>query len=341
LTIADANKRQEIETSTRKTPWSARKQRVALGPTPGGPSASHFRPLALANETPSRPARLRIPETHGNGNANGNSVSQKDKGKSKGPAFPTFVDSFQNTSPVKTPSRTQAQRDGGRNGGGRSAGAKEVPDMETMFPPILNLEDAPTPTARPAPRSRTVSFGRKSASVRSATQEESGPDWPESFDSGPLILDFERSGQTLDEEAEVQNERIEGDVEEEEEPLETFDLKEQVSQHFDLRWVKHRMCNLTCFCGGQLYRILFSHVSLPLYHLTLQMLLSAQIPEEHREHTSAYVEASSALVESLAPKSLEYGTVLQMVVKALLRMGRILCDTTSVCILHTSLSSRV
>jgi hypothetical protein len=105
--------------------------------------------------------------------------------------------------------------------------------METMFPPILNLEDAPTPTARFAPtRARTVSLGRKSPSARSATEEESGPDWAESFDAGALILEFDGgSGQTL-EEAEVQNDMIEGDVEEEEEgPLETFDLKEQVCRH--------------------------------------------------------------------------------------------------------------
>lgn len=60
------------------------------------------------------------------------------------------------------------------------------------------------------------------------------------------------------------------------------------------------------------------------------MLLSTHIPERYAEQVAGYVQASSTLVEALAPKVVEYGIVLEMIIKSLLRMARILCDTSSV-----------
>ena len=211
--------------------------------------------------------------------------------------------------------------------------------METMFPPILNLEganvdNAPTPAPRSASsRMRAINFSRKPASVatvRTADEEESGPDWAESLEPGSLVLETEGSELRLGEEAEVREAMLEEDgVDEEEEPFEILDLKEQVGDLSD------KLCgrrHLTYFCRGQLYKIIFFHVSLPLYQLTLQMLLSTQIPEHRLDLTTEYVKASSALVEALAPKALEYGAILRTVITALLRMARILCDTSSVCV---------
>ncbi|KIM29680.1 hypothetical protein M408DRAFT_22563 [Serendipita vermifera MAFF 305830] len=282
-----ALRRQELETSTRKTSWSARKQRIT-GPTPGRSTSYQQLP---ANETPSRPTRLKIPIKEPE------AVPKSAKGKGKPPAFPAFVDSFQNTSPVKTPSKSQRNTREAAKGG-------PVPDMESMFPPIFHL-DSTTPSV--PSRSRTVSFGRNSqsaTSVRSVMEEESGPDWVETFEASPLILEREVTGLTLEEEAEVQNEMLEDDVEEDE-PETSLDWKEQ------------------------LYRILFAHVSLPLYQFTLQMLLSTHIPEQSTIEVGAYVQESSALVEALAPRAMDYNTVLRAVIKALLRMARILCDTSS------------
>lgn len=58
-------------------------------------------------------------------------------------------------------------------------------------------------------------------------EEESGPDWADTFESAPLVLDGTRM--TLEEEAEVHNEMLDdGDEEEALEP--PLDLKEQVSE---------------------------------------------------------------------------------------------------------------
>ncbi|PVF94043.1 hypothetical protein CPB86DRAFT_818295 [Serendipita vermifera] len=118
-----ALRRQELETSTRRPLWSARKQGLPA-PTP---SRASMGPRVPVEETPSRPSRSTANVSTFRQKASAPTAYKKSQEKPKTTnAFPSFVDSFENSSPVKSPSKTQR----------RLAEKSKKPNMEEMFPPI-------------------------------------------------------------------------------------------------------------------------------------------------------------------------------------------------------------
>ncbi|KAG8834473.1 hypothetical protein FRC17_008529 [Serendipita sp. 399] len=78
------------------------------------------------------------------------------------------------------------------------------------------------------------------------------------------------------------------------------------------------------------FRLLFTHTSSPSCQLTLQMLLSTDIPPDRPDRHDEYIDACSMLFEAVASRSSDLTTLLRPIFAALMKIGQILVDIAAV-----------